>query len=92
VAQQANAAEIAKRGGLLYDKFCGFNRGYGEVGASLSTGQQQYEEAFKKLHSGRGSLVRQAEQLKALGAKAGNSLPTPLLEKALDENDSAALN
>lgn len=81
-AQQENAAEIARRGGALYDKFCGFIGDLENLGNSLHAGQKQYEEAMKKLHQGRGNLVRQAEELKTLGAKASKSLPTSLLEAA----------
>ena len=90
-AQQENAAEIARRGGALYDKFCGFIADLENLGGSLSASQRQYEDAMKKLHQGRGNLVRQAEELKALGAKASKSLPVPLLEKARDGEDAAAL-
>jgi DNA recombination protein RmuC len=92
-AQQENAAEIAKRGGLLYDKFCGFIADMEALGTSLRSGQQQYEGAFKKLHEGNGNLIWQAQQLKALGAKTGKSLPTPLLEKAREgEGENPPLN
>ena len=85
------AAEIARRGGALYDKFCGFIGDLEKVGAALGEGQRQYDDAMKKLHQGRGNLVRQAEELKTLGVKASKSLPAPLLEKARDGEDAAAL-
>jgi DNA recombination protein RmuC len=88
-AQQENAAEIARRGGALYDKFVGFISDLEAVGKSLGDSQRQYDEAMKKLHQGRGNLVRQAEEMKTLGAKAGKSLPTPLLEKAGNGEDTA---
>ncbi len=90
-AQQENAAEIARRGGALYDKFVGFIADLEGVGKSLGDSQRQYDEAMKKLHQGRGNLVRQAEELKTLGAKASKSLPVPLLEKARDGEDVPAL-
>ena len=90
-AQQENAAEIARRGGALYDKFCGFIADLEKVGAALGEGQRQYDDAMKKLHQGRGNLVRQAEELKTLGAKASKSLPPALLEKARDGEDGNAL-
>jgi DNA recombination protein RmuC len=90
-AQQENAAEIAKRGGALYDKFVGFITDLELIGKALGSSQQAYEEAVKKLHQGRGNLVRQAEELKTLGAKAAKSLPTPLLEKARDGEDVTPL-
>src|SRR4029077_362343 len=64
--QKKNALEIADRGGKLYDKFVGFINDLQGVGTALKESQQAWEEASKKLHTGGGNLVRQAEQLKAL--------------------------
>lgn len=88
-AQQENAAEIARRGGALYDKFCGFIENLQRLGSALKNGNEQYEEAMKKLHEGRGNLLSQVEQLKVMGAKATKSLPAPLLEKAREGEDAA---
>ncbi len=83
-AQQENAAEIARRGGALYDKFCGFIGDLEKVGSALGEGQKQYDDAMRKLSQGKGNLVRQTEELRRLGAKASKSLPLPLLEGAGD--------
>jgi DNA recombination protein RmuC len=90
-AQQENATEIARRGGQLYDKFVGFIEDLDGIGKALASGQKQYDEAVKKLHAGRGNLVRQVEELKTLGAKATKSLPAPLLDKARESEDGAVL-
>ncbi len=90
-AQQKNAADIAVRGGQLYDKFAGFIDDLQRVGAALGEGQKQYDDAMKKLSQGRGNLVWQTEELKRLGAKASKSLPTPLLENARDGEEHAPL-
>ena len=90
-AQQENAAEIARRGGALYDKFCGFVTDLEKVGAALSEGQKQYDDAMRKLSQGKGNLVRQTEELRRLGAKASKALPTPLLENARDGEEDSAL-
>ena len=87
-AQQENAAEIARRGGALYDKFCGFITDLEDVGRALGASQRSYDEAVRKLHTGRGNLLRQAEDLKKLGARAAKSLPAPLLERANEEDSS----
>ncbi|HYR57758.1 MAG TPA: DNA recombination protein RmuC [Chthoniobacteraceae bacterium] len=89
--QQANALEIARRGGALYDKFCGFVGDLDDLGKSIGASQKSYDEAIKKLHQGRGNLVRQAEELKTLGVKASKSLPSQLLEKAHDGEVAPAL-
>lgn len=65
-----NALEIAKRAGLLYDKFDGFVEDMKKIGVQLNTVQKTHEAAVGKLTSGRGNLVGQAETLKKLGARA----------------------
>jgi DNA recombination protein RmuC len=80
--QQKNAIEIADRGGKLYDKFVGFVEDLKKVGSALSDGQQAWEAANSKLHTGPGNLVRQAEQLKTLGVKASKALPPTLVERS----------
>ena len=88
--QQKNAQEIADRGGKLYDKFVGFVDDLQNVGEALKAGQEAWEKASNKLHTGAGNLLRQAEQLKKLGAKATKALPAPLLEKSGDSESSPA--
>lgn len=83
--QQKNVLEIAENGGKLYDKFVGFVEDLQSVGKSLDAARASWESASNKLQTGRGNLIRQAEQLKTLGAKAAKSLPNALLEKANDE-------
>jgi len=56
-----------------------------DVGKSLDAARASWENASNKLQTGRGNLIRQAEQLKTLGAKAAKSLPNTLLEKADEE-------
>jgi DNA recombination protein RmuC len=84
--QQKNAQEIARRGGLLYDKFVGFVDDMQEVDKSLKAGQSAWDEAWKKLKSGKGNLVSQADQLKKLGAKGSKSSKS----MSLDFCDEAA--
>lgn len=81
------AEEIAKKGGLLYDKFVGFLEDFRKIGDSLTAAQKKYEEAFGKLKEGKGNLVVQAKQLKELGAKAKKSIPDEFLpiDNELDE-------
>src|SRR5271170_568844 len=83
--QQKHVLEIAENGGKLYDKFVGFVEDLQSVGKSLDAARVSWENASNKLQTGRGNLIRQAEQLKTLGAKAAKSLPNALLEKADEE-------
>jgi len=77
--QTRNALEIARQSGALYDKFVGFIADMETIGKNLATTQKTYESAVNKLHTGSGNLVRRAENIKKLGAKASKNLPDKLL-------------
>jgi DNA recombination protein RmuC len=78
--QSQNAQEIARRGGLLYDKFVSFISDLEKVGKGLDNAQKAFNDAHKKLTSGRGDLITQAEQLKTMGVPTKKSLPADYLE------------
>lgn len=73
--QTRNAQEIAKRGGLLFDKFKGFVESLQEIGKHLDRSQKSYETAYNRLVDGPGNLIRQAEMLKEMGADTTQKLP-----------------
>lgn len=79
--QTRNAIEIAKQGGALYDKFVGFIADMENIGKNLATTQKTYDAALNKLHLGSGNLVRRADNIKKLGAKATKELPKNMLEE-----------
>jgi DNA recombination protein RmuC len=89
--QNRNAQEIAKRGGLLYDKFCAFFEDLKEVQKQISKSGESIDKAINKLSSGRGNLINQVHDLKKLGANATKSLPDDLIQLA-DENENLSLN
>ena len=78
--QNKNAQEIATRAGALYDKFVNFVSDLELIGTRIDSTQVAYQDAFKKLVSGKGNLVKRAEDMKALGAKVSKSLPQNLVE------------
>jgi DNA recombination protein RmuC len=78
--QNKNAMEIAARGGALYDKFVLFVESLKDVGNRIQQTQRSYDEALNRLSSGSGNLVRQAEMLKELGAKASKKLPADFVD------------
>ncbi|HKR05341.1 MAG TPA: DNA recombination protein RmuC [Bacteroidia bacterium] len=80
--QTRNALQIAEEGGKLYDKFVGFVEDLMNVGKKMDSAKVDYVEAMKKLTDGSGNLVRRAEKMKELGAKAGKSLPQQIIERA----------
>ncbi len=82
--QNKNAIEIARQSGALYDKFVGFVEDLINIGKRIDSTKDSYQEAMKKLYEGSGNLVRRTEKLKELGAKASKTLPSSLLDRAVD--------
>ena len=83
--QKKNAMEIAKAGGLLYDKFEGFTKDLIEIGKKIDSSKNSYSEAMGKLTEGRGNLIRQAERLKNLGVKTQKKLNQKLIDRANED-------
>lgn len=83
--QTQNAIEIARQGGLLYDKFVSFLADLEKVGTQIDSVKKTYDEAHKKLKSGSGNLIGKVEKLRELGAKAGKEIPKTLLGSATDD-------
>jgi DNA recombination protein RmuC len=88
--QSRNASKIAKQAGRLYDKFVGFVDDLKDIGIKLQAAQVSYDEANRKLASGRGNLVNRVDNLRLLGARAKKKLPHYLLEDAMEENELEA--
>ena len=72
--QTKNALKIADETGKLYDKFVGFVSDLEEVGKHLDKAGAVYEEAHKKLSSGKGNLLSRVEGIKELGIKTSKQL------------------
>jgi DNA recombination protein RmuC len=71
-----NAEQIAERAGALYEKVVGFLSTMDKVGTNLDRAQQTFADAKGQLSSGKGSVVRQVEMLRELGAKSSKPLPS----------------
>jgi DNA recombination protein RmuC len=80
--QSRNVLEIAKRGGDLYDKLVGFIEDLLGIKKKLDDAQKSLELSINKLHEGKGNILKRAEEMKTLGAKAKKSLPVDLLDLA----------
>jgi DNA recombination protein RmuC len=89
--QNRNAQEIARRAGLLYDKFAGFVENLQQVGDRLRQARQSYDNAFGQLSKGAGNLLRQTEQLRELGARNSRQIDHKLVEQAAEESEESAL-
>jgi DNA recombination protein RmuC len=75
-----NAEEIANRAGKVYDKFVGFIDDMKKLGERLDQAQKSYHSAWNKLKDGRGSITRQLEDLRLMGARASKALPRALID------------
>lgn len=85
--QTQNAIEIARQGGLLYDKFVAFLLDLEKLGNQLDTAKKTYDEAQKKLSTGSGNLIGKVEKLRELGAKTMKEIPKAIMNRALDNEN-----
>jgi DNA recombination protein RmuC len=73
--QNKNAMEIARQCANLYDKFVGFVEDLEQIGKRLDQAQSSYQDAFNKLKSGKGNLIKAAEKVKELGVSPSKMIP-----------------
>lgn len=66
--QHRNALQIARKAGDLIDKFVSFTEDLDKVGETLSVASNAYDQARRKLSSGRGNLLARAKTIQQLGA------------------------
>jgi len=76
--QNKNAMEIARQCANLYDKFVGFVEDLEQIGKRLDQAQSSYHDAFNKLKSGKGNLIKAAERVKELGVKPSKMIANHL--------------
>lgn len=72
--RESNAMQIAARAGQLYDKLHGFVSAIEDVGVQLERAQKSHTTAMDRLTRGSGNVIRQAEMLRELGARAQKRL------------------
>jgi DNA recombination protein RmuC len=80
-----NLQNIVRTGSDLYDKLAAFAKDLTDVGRKLDDAKGAYEEAYKKLAEGKGNVIRRAEQLRSLGIKPSKSMPTAMLDLAMEQ-------
>lgn len=78
--QNRNALKIAEAGGKLYDKVVGYVTTMESVKKSIDNAASECDKAIGQLHTGRGNILRQTENLKTLGAKASKQLAAHYIE------------
>ncbi len=72
--QNRNVLEIARLSGAMYDKFVGFVGDMEGIGKNIKLSQSAYDNALNKLSEGSGNLIKTAEKIKGLGAKANKQI------------------
>ena len=65
----------------MYDKFVSFIKEMEDIESAIVKAHTAYGKAMKMLSEGKGNLVKKAEQLREMGAKASKSLPQNLVDK-----------
>ncbi|MDM3870162.1 DNA recombination protein RmuC [Porticoccus sp. W117] len=90
--QNRNAEKIAKQAGGLYDQFVLLIEAFNDVGKHLERSQLAWDTASKRLHSGRGNLIKRVEDIKVLGAKAKKQIAKEALKKAQDEAENLQIS
>jgi len=67
--QSKNQIQLVERAGALHDQVVLFLESFTAVGFELKQASEKFDEAEKRLISGRGNVLRQTEMLNRLGAK-----------------------
>lgn len=74
-AQNRNALNIADRATKMLDKVIGFATDLTKIGDALQDARDCYDDACKKLNTGRGNLASQLKTLQELGVKGQKAMP-----------------
>lgn len=85
--QSQQSAELVKRVDGIYRKLRTFLGSFQNVKKSLERATDEYQKAENQLVSGKGNLVKQAEDFKRFSAAIQGDLPQELVEKASLEMD-----
>ncbi len=82
--QAQNIEEVYKRAEELYKKFNSFVEDLKKVGKGLESANDSYNEAFKKLSTGGGNLIKQATLLKKVSSiKPKKEIDSALVDGAM---------
>lgn len=79
--QNKNAQMIAKKAGDMHDKFVSFVDEMLLVEKALTKAQLSYDDAFKKLSTGKGNLINRSKALKELDGVYHKKEQSALIEK-----------
>jgi DNA recombination protein RmuC len=73
--QQDHTKKIAEEAEAMYEKLVGFVEEMQNIGSFLQKAQGAHENAMKRLSSGRGNIIKRAENMKELGLRPKKELP-----------------
>jgi len=79
--QEEHAKKIAKEAEHMYDKLVLFVDEMQNIGVSLQKAQLSYDKAMNRLSSGKGNVIKRAQDIKSLGLKPNKEL------SLISEND-----
>ena len=82
-AQGQNTLKIVETANGLLDQIRLVVEAMGEVGERLGRTQESYDTAMKRLHSGRGNLMKKAADFEELGVEAKKALAESLPDELL---------
>jgi DNA recombination protein RmuC len=83
--QTKHAMEIARQSGNLYDAFVRLLEDLEKVGSNINRASNSYQDAVKKLSTGKGNLITRVENIKKLGAKTSKQIPEKFMENEINE-------
>lgn len=86
--QTHHALRIAQDAGRMLDKLGAFLKDLDAVGKALGDAQTRYDDAKKKLSTGRGNVLRRAKDLAKLGAQAKPETVAQLQAGTPDDDDA----
>ena len=83
--QAQNQEKIVDTARMLLDRVADFSKYMGDVGSALEKAENSYRQAYDKLSTGRQSIVKAAENLVQLGARASAKKQLPKSAGTTDE-------
>lgn len=89
--QERNAEEIARQGGLLYDRVAAFLNEFETLGNSLDTARSRFDHCKETLTKGRQSVVARSERLRELGTPVKRRISSSMTDQP-DDNEGAEEN
>ncbi len=72
--QEEHALKIANEAEAMYDKLVGFVEELKKVGSHLQKAQESYDTSMNRLSTGRGNVIKRAENIVKLGLKPKKKL------------------